>query len=489
MIERRTILKGAGAALTTSLFTGRVKGANDRISVGHIGIGAMGSSNLGFALKLTDDVEPVAVCDVYQPHLEKGVAAAAKAGKTVKAIKDFREILADKSIDAVCISTPDHWHAYMTVEACKAGKDVFVEKPASVYVEEGQKMVQAARKYKRVVQAGTMQRSGGYFLKAAELVKSGILGEVTFVHTWQSGATKKEGWGKPTDGPVPEGLDWEMWLGPAPKVPFNKNRWGVGVTTFPTFRYFWDYAGGAMTDWGVHLIDPVHQCFGEPMPTSVSAQGGKFYVGSAISEDNERQKPQPIAIGKDITGEGKPNLVVMEWSGGAHCCSDYYVFELGESIREIAKITTGNPSGHFKDLDGDSRLEFITLDDTFAYWNTSYVDSPMPQVILTFYDGAYHIAAKLMWKPAPSRAQLSRLANRLRSQNQVVPGFFNSSELWGTMLNLIYTGHGDLAEQFFETAWNHKTQGKKEFYKEFQAQLRQSQYWPEIREMNSSSRK
>lgn len=282
MIERRTILKGAGAALTTSLFTGRVKGANDRISVGHIGIGAMGSSNLGFALKLSDDVEPVAVCDVYQPHLDKAVAAAAKAEKKVKAVKDFREILADKSIDAVCISTPDHWHAYMTVEACKAGKDVFVEKPASVYVEEGQKMVQAARKYKRVVQAGTMQRSGGYFLKAAELVKSGILGEVTFVHTWQSGATKKEGWGKPADGPVPEGLDWEMWLGPAPKVPFNKNRWGVGVTTFPTFRYFWDYAGGAMTDWGVHLIDPVHQCFGEPMPSAISAQGGKLYVDDNV---------------------------------------------------------------------------------------------------------------------------------------------------------------------------------------------------------------
>jgi predicted dehydrogenase len=143
MIERRNLLKGAAAALTTSLFTGRVKGANDRIATGHIGIGAMGSSNLGFALKLPD-VEPVAVCDVYQPHLEKAVATASKEGKTVKAVKDFREILADKSIDAVCISTPDHWHAYMSVEACKAGKDVFVEKPASVYVEEGRKMVQAA---------------------------------------------------------------------------------------------------------------------------------------------------------------------------------------------------------------------------------------------------------------------------------------------------------------------------------------------------------
>lgn len=277
MIERRDMLKGAGAALTTSLFTGRVKGANDRIAIGHIGIGAMGSGNLGHVMKIPD-AQPVAVCDVYQPTLDKAVATAAKGGYTVKAVKDFREVLADKSIDAVCISTPDHWHAYMTIEACKAGKDVFVEKPASVYVEEGQKMVQAARKYNRVVQAGTMQRSGGYFKKAAEIIQSGMIGEVTFCHTWQSGATKKERWGNPTDGPVPEGLDWEMWLGPAPKVPFNLNRWGVGVTTFPTFRYFWDYAGGAMTDWGVHLIDPVHQCFGEPMPTSVSAMGDKLYV-------------------------------------------------------------------------------------------------------------------------------------------------------------------------------------------------------------------
>lgn len=277
MIERRGVLKGAGAVLTTSLFTGRVRGANDRIAIGHIGIGAMGTTNLNIVLR-RPELEPVAVCDVYQPTLEKAVDRASKAGKTVKAVRDFREILADKSIDAVCISTPDHWHAYMSIEACKAGKDVFVEKPASVYVEEGQKMVQAARKYNRVVQAGTMQRSGGYFKKAAEIVRSGVLGDVTFVHTWQSGGAKKEGWGRPADGPVPPGLDWEMWLGPAPKVPFNLNRWGVGVTTFPTFRYFWDYAGGAMTDWGVHLIDPAHQCFGEPMPISVSAIGDKLWV-------------------------------------------------------------------------------------------------------------------------------------------------------------------------------------------------------------------
>ncbi len=278
MVSRRQVLSAANAALTTSIFTGRVRGANDRVAVGFIGLGAMGSGNLSYAMKV-EGAQPAALCDVYQPTLEKAEAAARKGGfEGIKTVKDFREILADKSIDAVCISTPDHWHAYMTVEACKAGKDVYVEKPACVYVEEGQKMVAAARKYNRVVQAGTMQRSGGYFKKAAEIVKSGVLGEVTFCHTWQAGSTKQQGYGTPADSAPPAGLDWEMWLGPAPKVQFNLNRWGVGVTTFPTFRYFWDYAGGAMTDWGVHLIDPLHQCFDEVMPHAISSMGDKLYV-------------------------------------------------------------------------------------------------------------------------------------------------------------------------------------------------------------------
>ena len=276
--SRRDFLKTAGAAgLTTSLFTGRVKGANDRVAVGFIGLGAMGSGNLEYSMKVPE-FQPAALCDVYQPKLEKAQAAARRGGFEPKLVKDFREIIADKSIDAVCISTPDHWHAYMTVEACKAGKDVYVEKPACVWVDEGPKMVEAARKYNRVVQAGTMQRSGGYFRKAKEIVASGALGSVTFCHAWQAGLTKEQGWGNPADSTPPPDLDWDMWLGPAPKVPFNVNRWGVGVTTFPTFRYFWDYAGGAMTDWGVHLIDPLHQCFNEVMPAAISTLGGKFYV-------------------------------------------------------------------------------------------------------------------------------------------------------------------------------------------------------------------
>jgi predicted dehydrogenase len=286
--SRRDVLTAAGAAFTTSLFTGPVKGANDRVAVGFIGLGAMGSGNLRYSMKVAGFV-PAALCDVYQPHLERAEAAARRGGFQPKSVKDFRDILADKSIDAVCISTPDHWHAYMTVEACKAGKDVYVEKPACVYIEEGQKMVQAARKYNRVVQAGTMQRSGGYFKKAAELVQSGAAGDVTFCHAFLSGLTTKTGWGNPPDSTPPSDLDWNMWLGPAPEVPFNANRWGVKTATFPTFRYFWDYAGGAMTDWGVHLIDPLHQCFNEVMPTTIDAMGSKFWV-----EDNT-QTPDTMA--------------------------------------------------------------------------------------------------------------------------------------------------------------------------------------------------
>jgi len=223
--RRRRFLQTAAAGLTTSIFTGKLRGANDKISVGFMGMGTMGMGNLGHAMK-TPGVQPVAVCDVYQPHLERAVEAAKKGGFDVKAVKDFREIIADKSIDAVCISAPDHWHAYMTVEACKAGKDVYVEKPACVYVEEGLKMIEAARKYQRIVQGGTMQRSGAFFQKAAQIVQSGALGDITFCRTWQAGLAKKEGEGKPADGAPPADLDWELWLGPAPKRPFNVNRWG-----------------------------------------------------------------------------------------------------------------------------------------------------------------------------------------------------------------------------------------------------------------------
>src|SRR6195256_4080469 len=302
MTERRDFIRTAGAALTTQIFTGAVKGANDRISVAVIGMGRMGMGNLSVAMK-QPNVEIAAVCDVYQPHLEKAVAATSRgpngepgARQAARGVTDFREILHDKSIDVVCIATPDHWHPYMTVEACKNGKDVYVEKPIAVAVDEGRKMVQAARKYNRVVQAGTMQRSGDHFQKACEVVRSGQLGKISFVRTWNYSNMNEEGLGNPPDGaPVP-GLNWEMWLGPAPEHAFNANRFGVDPKKVSPFRWFWDYAGGMMTDWGIHLLDIVQMAFDEAAPTAITALGEKFFI-----TDN-RDTPDTLQVTYEYPG-------------------------------------------------------------------------------------------------------------------------------------------------------------------------------------------
>ena len=179
--DRRDFFRAVGAAaLTTNIFTRNIKGANDKINAAFIGMGKMGRSNLRYAMR-QENLVPVAVCDVYQRNLDWAVRDSKNQAKPYR---DFREVLALPNIDVVCIATPDHWHAYMTVEACKAGKDVYVEKPICCVVDEGVKMVQAARKYKRVVQAGTMQRSAVHFQKAVEIVRNGDLGDITFVRTW-----------------------------------------------------------------------------------------------------------------------------------------------------------------------------------------------------------------------------------------------------------------------------------------------------------------
>jgi len=273
-INRRDIIRAGAAAFTTAIFTGKIRGANDRVSVGYIGMGKMGRANLEISMR-QPNVVPVAVCDVFQRNLDFAVKISKGQAKPYK---DFRELLASPGIDAVCIASPDHWHPYMTVEACKAGKDVYVEKPVCVAPNEGLAMVEAARKYNRVVQAGTMQRSAKHFRQAVDLVKSGALGKITFVRTWNYANIDPKGWGNPPDTEPPATLNWDLWLGPAPEHQFNANRFGVDPFDqyYSTFRYFWDYAGGWMTDWGVHWLDIVQMAFDEAMPTSITAMGGKL---------------------------------------------------------------------------------------------------------------------------------------------------------------------------------------------------------------------
>ncbi len=270
---KRAAVSTAGISLAMSGAGVRnVLGANDRIRLGLIGCGRQGVDNMGHFIK--QGVEVAAVCDVYEPNLQNGLKAA---GGKAKALKDFRQVLDDKDIDAVIVATPDHWHALPTVMACQAGKDVYVEKPICVAVEEGKKMVGAARKYKRVVQVGLWQRSNLHFQKAAQLVQDGLIGKVSYARTWNYSNIYPDGIGNPPDSDPPAGLDWDMWLGPAPKVPYNWNRFGVG-DRWSTFRYFYDYANGWPGDWMVHLMDIVQWGMRVDGPHAVTALGRKFYL-------------------------------------------------------------------------------------------------------------------------------------------------------------------------------------------------------------------
>ena len=248
-------------------------GANERVVAGLIGCGARGM-HVARLMSAIPGVEFAACCDVYAAH---AASAAEWAGGRAKSYKDFRDVLERKDIDAVVVATPDHWHAIPTVLACQAGKDVYVEKPLAHNIKEGRAMVEAARRYKRIVQTGTQHRSAPHYREVQRIIQSGELGEVRYVRVWNYVNMFPHGIGHSTDSPVPEGLDWDFYLGPAPLVPFNKNRF------LRYFRWFWDYSGGSITDFGTHRLDSVHQVMGVEAPLTVVASGGRF----SLKDDGE----------------------------------------------------------------------------------------------------------------------------------------------------------------------------------------------------------
>jgi len=262
---RRSFLKAvAGAGLATAASQRRVMGANDRVRVGVIGVGLIGKRHL-LDFLAEPDCEVAAICEVYAPRLAEGVAAA---GGKASAERDFRRLLDRPDLDAVVVSTPDHWHAPMTILACAAGKDVYVEKPLTHVVREGRWMVQAARHYRRVVQVGTQQRSGAHYKRCVDLIRSGHIGEVRSVRL----AARRNimpGFTRPVGEQPLSPEDWDMWLGPAPYVPFEPTR---GIYHF---RWFWDYSGGQTTNLLAHDIDVVQWATGE-VPRAVAAMGGRY---------------------------------------------------------------------------------------------------------------------------------------------------------------------------------------------------------------------
>jgi predicted dehydrogenase len=246
----RTALTSAGIGLTAILPSKAWSSASpsDTINIALIGCNSMGFGDLLNHLDIAG-VNCLALCDVDENVLNKRAAEiTAKYNQHPKLFSDFRKMLELKDIDAVIIGTPDHWHCLTMVNAVQAGKDVYVEKPMANTIAECNIMVSAARKYNRIVQVGQQQRSGFIFQKAMELIKSGKIGTLRKINIW---ANFEYGVGPAIvpDSPVPAGVDYDMWLGPAPLRPFNANRF------HGSWRHFWDYGGGLMSDWGVHLLD------------------------------------------------------------------------------------------------------------------------------------------------------------------------------------------------------------------------------------------
>ncbi len=283
MTSRRHFVRDSGMVVGAMMVPGVLQGRggrvapSDQVRIGVIGCNGMGFSNLRSILKIPD-VTCAALCDVDASVLERRSGEVERStGVRPTGYGDFRRMLDDPDIDAVIIATPDHWHCLMMVMACEAGKDVYVEKPLANSIHECDVMIAAARRTGRVVQAGQWQRSGAHWSDAAAYARSGEIGRIRLVKAWAY-----QGWMKAIpvkpDEPVPEGVDYDMWLGPAPSRPFNPNRFHFN------FRWFWDYAGGLMTDWGVHMIDMVHYAMGDAGPKRVAASGGKFAYPDDASE-------------------------------------------------------------------------------------------------------------------------------------------------------------------------------------------------------------
>ena len=245
--------------------------------MGFIGYGLIGAQHV-HDFKDQPDVALVALSEVYEPRLREGLEAC---GPQAKGYADFRRLLDDKDVEAVVISTPDHWHALQTIMACAAGKDVYVEKPLTLFVREGRWMVRAARRYGRVVQVGTQQRSGRHYAAAVGLLEAGHIGKIQSARLVVS-RNVMPGFGAPPDSHPPPGMNYDLWLGPAPQRPYNPNR------SLYHFRWFWDYSGGQMSNLGSHELDVVHWAMKVGAPLAVASSGGRF----ALADNGETPDTQ-----------------------------------------------------------------------------------------------------------------------------------------------------------------------------------------------------
>jgi len=373
----RRVAQTTAVVSSTALSTSRVLGANERVGIGVIGFGLVGRIHArNFHARPGSQV--VAVADTYQPRLD---AAQTTLGAGPKLHRDFRRLLEDKNVDAVVVATPDHWHALHTMMACAAGKDVYVEKPLTLFVREGRWMLEVARRHKRVVQVGTQQRSGPHYQRAKELLRGGAIGDIVSVQC-NFFRNVLPGIGSPPDGPPPPDLDYEMFLGPAPQRPYNPNR------AIYHFRWFWDYSGGQMTNLGHHSLDVVHWIFDIKGLRAVTSSGGRYFlkdngevpdVQDAIIE--YPKFPAVVQFRECAAGGGASSmgsLTFLGTNGTMQLGRDGYEILPDKKVNPVntfAKIIGGHPVGGPQPIkEPEGQLWCEAAKDTSGDWKNQYVD-------------------------------------------------------------------------------------------------------------------
>jgi predicted dehydrogenase len=314
--RRRFIETGLLAAAAAGLSSRVAAAASNRVRVGFIGVGNRGDQLLD-AFAKQPDVEIAALCDVYEPYLQRDPAAIhprykamgriprmrAAVPPSVLRVRDFRRLLERKDVDAVCIATPDHWHAIQTIQALQAGKDVYVEKPLTITLVEGRKMVEAQQRSGCVVQVGLNRRGSPVYQQLLPLVRDGLIGRVTMARAYRIDNMHPNGIGRMKPEDPPPGFDWDLWLGPRASRPYQYN-----IAPY-CFRWWKDYSS-QMGNWGVHYMDVIRWLIGEQAPTSVSAHGRRVIV------DDDRTIPDTMEVTFEMPGGAIITFGIYEGGGG-----------------------------------------------------------------------------------------------------------------------------------------------------------------------------
>jgi predicted dehydrogenase len=433
-INRRVFSKGAlTAAAAASAAPERVLGANEQVRLGFIGVGNRGCQLLRGFLPHAD-AKIVALCDVYEPYLSgrydrldgrfaglgKRIAQMPSLPDDVARVKDFRAVLDRKDVDAVVIATPDHWHAIQTIAACKAGKDVYIEKPLSMTIAEGRAMVEAARRYDRTVQVGTHRRSSRMYAGLAELVRSGAIGKVTVARACFCNNMVPAGIGHAPASAPPEGLDWDLWLGPRPMREFQ-------ATIMPYKFRWWSLYSSQIANWGVHYFDAIRWLTGELAPESVSAHGGRFAVeddrtvpdtAEAIFEHSSRMLTlfsHHEANGQPMLGR-RAEIELQGTIGTLYVTGDRYeiVPERGGAFQdpapkrkeEIVKASDG-------DLDRQAARDFLDCVKSRKRPNADVEEGHRSTTFAHLANIALAVRQRLEWDAQAERFTNSEQANQL----------------------------------------------------------------------------